>query len=178
MVGTTILFKGTGISVLMVMLLIAADGADIIFAVGVRFTEPDMALGAGAAVAFTIHIHDGGVGHIVGVIHAAAGFTDTVYKGMLFLDVLATDGADACMYISVRAILVYFMFMGSVVAGRADTILHGMFLGNKQIADRTACIVVLIIGGIHQGMLVLHVAANGAFAILHNVPLVNSQPTN
>ena len=137
-----------------------------------------MALGAGAAVAFPIHIHDGGVGHIVGVVHAAAGFADTVYKVMLFLDPLVTDGAKAFVHIPEGAIIVYFMFVGGVAAEGADIILHRMLLGNKQIADRTACLMALIVTGIHQGMLVIHVATNGACTILHGVPLVNSQPTD
>ena len=166
------------IHILVVMLLIAANGADIIFAVGMRLAEPDMALSAGATVAFPIHVHDGGVGHIVGVIHAAAGFTDTVYKVMLFLNPLVADGAKAGMHIPVRAVLVYYVLMGGVAAESADIILHGMFPGNKQIADRTACLMALIVTGIHQGMLVLHVATNGACTILHGVPLVNSQPTD
>lgn len=176
--ATTILPIRDGISIPMVMLLIVADFANTLFIVGMRLAEPDMALGAGAAVAFPIHIHDGGVGHIVGVVHAAAGFADTVYKVMLFLDPLVTDGAKAFVHIPEGAIIVYFMFVGGVAAEGADIILHRMLLGNKQIADRTACLMALIVTGIHQGMLVIHVATNGACTILHGVPLVNSQPTD
>lgn len=176
--ATTILLIRNGISIPMVMLLIVADFANTLFIVGMWLAEPDMALGAGAAVAFPIHIHDGGVGHIVGVVHAAAGFADTVYKVMLFLDPLVTDGAKAFVHIPEGVIIVYFMFVGGVAAEGADIILHRMLLGNKQIADRTACLMALIVTGIHQGMLVIHVATNGACTILHGVPLVNSQPTD
>ena len=167
--ATVILPIDESIHILVVMLLIAADGADIIFAVGMRLAEPDIALGAGAIVAFPVHIHDGGVGHGVGVIHAAAGFADTVYKVMLLLDPLVTDGAEAFMHIPVGATVGQLMLMLRVTTNSADAILHGVFLGNKQIADRTACLMALIVTGIHQGMLVIHVATNGACSILHGV---------
>lgn len=121
--AAVVLLIDESIRILVVMFLIAASGADIILTVGMRFAEPDMALSAGATVAFSIHIHDGGVGHIVGVIHAAAGFADTVYKVMLFVDPLVTDRAAAGMPIPVGAIIIYFMFVGGVAAEGADIIL-------------------------------------------------------
>ena len=130
--AAVVLLIDESIRILVVMLLITANGADIIFAVGMRFTEPDIALGAGTVVAFTIHIHDGGVGHIVGVIHAAAGFADTVYKVMLFLDPLFADGAAAGMHIPEGAIIVYFMFVGGVAAESADIII------TKSVISRDA----------------------------------------
>ena len=130
--AAVVLLIDESIRILVVMFLIAASGADIILTVGMRFAEPDMALSAGATVAFSIHIHDGGVGHIVGVIHAAAGFADTVYKVMLFLDPLFADGAAAGMHIPEGAIIVYFMFVGGVAAESADIII------TKSVISRDA----------------------------------------